>query len=166
MLQGAVDAGEAMQVRQGDRVILDARAKAEPAESVVTEDFYTQLARLRLSPDPTSRQTHPEIPTDVTLDEIDVAILVAVAVRHPAFNMRQSVLAAIWEHPQSFRQLFRFGLEAPDDFCEIRKIVAEELARCAPIPGSPTPGGAARAAEKLLPRMPAPAHLRERKSKQ
>ena len=155
-----------MKVRQGDCVILDARANAEPAESIVTHDYYTQLPQLRLSPNPTSRQTQPTIPTDVTLDDIDVAVLVEAAVRHPSFNMRQSVLAAMWKHPDSFRQIFRFGLEAPAGFSEIRKIVAEELAKCSPKPESSTQSGAERTAQPLLPRMPVPAHLRERTSQQ
>ena len=81
-----------MRVKHGDRVILDVRAKAEPAESVVTDDYYTQLPQIRLSPNPTSRQAHPETPTEVTLDDTDVVKLLEAALRHPVFNMRQAVL--------------------------------------------------------------------------
>lgn len=149
-----------MQVRQDDRVILDARAKAEPADNIVTADFYTQLPQLRLSADPHSRQSHPDRPTDITLDDTDVARLVEAALRHPVFNMRQIVLAAIWNHPASFREILRFGLTAPAAFSEIRKVVAEELANCSPAPESPLPNRGASGRETLLPRMPPPAHLR------
>lgn len=149
-----------MQVRQDDRVIFDARAKAEPADNVVTADFYTQLPQLRLSADPNSRQSHPDRPTDITLDDTDVARLVEAAVRHPAPNMRQVVLSAIWNHPDSFRQILRFGLTAPAGFDEIRNIVAEELANRPPALASPASNPAATGRETLLPRMPPPAHLR------
>src|SRR5438105_1388633 len=99
-----------MLVRQGDRCIVEVRAKAEPAENVVTEDYYTQLPQIRLTANPTSRQKPPEIPTEVMLDDTDVAKLVECAVRHPNPNMRAVVLAAIWNHADSFRQIFRFGL--------------------------------------------------------
>src|SRR5712691_229420 len=116
-----------MLVRTGERTSLEARAKAEPAESVMTADYYTQLPQIRLTANPTSREKQPETPTDVTLDDTDVAKLVECAIRHPNPNMRSVVLAAIWNHADSFRQIFRFGLDAPDGFPEIRKIVAEEL---------------------------------------
>lgn len=154
-----------MLVRRGERVILDVRAKAEPADSILTHDYYTQLPQLRLSPNPTSRQTHPEIPTDVTLDDSDVALLVEAAVRHPAPNMRQVVLAAIWSHPASFREIFRFGLEAPAAFSEIRGIVAEELAKRAAGPEAPAANRVAGSGDTLLPRMPVPPHLRKRDGK-
>ena len=151
-----------MLVRQGDRCIVEVRAKAEPAANVVTEDYYTQLPQIRLTANPTSRQKQPETPTEVMLDDTDVAKLVECAVRHPNPNMRAVVLAAIWNHADSFRQIFRFGLDAPDGFPELRRIVAEELDRCrstaksmGSIPGKP--------AEPLLPRMPLPAHLRDGK---
>lgn len=140
-----------MQVKTGDRTLLDAPAKAAAADNVLTSDYYTQLPQIRL--------TQPATPTDVTLDGNDVANLVECAVRHPAANMRYAVLAAIWSHPDSFRQLFQFGLNAPPGLPEIRKIVAEELDKCSVTPASPgKPGG-----ETLLPRMPLPAHLRDRK---
>jgi hypothetical protein len=63
------------------------------------------------------------------LDGNDVTKLVECAIRHPAVNMQEAVLAAIWNHPHSFRQIFQFHLKAPRGFSEIRKIVAEELAK-------------------------------------
>jgi hypothetical protein len=63
------------------------------------------------------------------LDGNDVAKLIECAIRHPASNMRYAVLAAVWNHPDSFRQIFQFGLRAPPGLPEIRKIVAEELDR-------------------------------------
>jgi hypothetical protein len=151
-----------MLVRQGDRAILEVRAKAKPADSVMTADYYTQLPQIRLSANPTSRQTHPEIPMDVTLDDTDVAKLVECALRHPVLNMRQTVLAAIWNHPDTFREIFRFGLEAPAGYPDIRRIVAEELDRCSPKPEFPISNQVRPAGEALLPRMPLPAHLKDR----
>jgi hypothetical protein len=151
-----------MLVRQGDRTILDVRAKAEPADSVMTPDYYTQLPQIRLGANPTSRQAVPEIPTDVTLDDTDTAKLVECALRHPVANMRQAVLAAIWNHPDSFRQILRFGLAAPAGFPEIRKIVAEELDKSAPKGEFPMSNQVRPAGEPLLPLMPLPAHLRDR----
>jgi hypothetical protein len=145
-----------MLVRQGDRVYLEARAKAEPAADVLTRDYYTLRPQLRLTADPLA---HPEAPTDVTLDGNDVGKLVECAIRHPTANMRYAVLAAIWNHPDSFRQIFRFGLTAPDSLPDIRKIVAEELDKCSTTPVTPA---AKPAGETLLPRMPLPAHLRGR----
>jgi hypothetical protein len=154
-----------MRVKHGDRVILDVRAKAEPAETIVTEDYYTQLPQIRLSPNPTSRQTYPVSPTEVTLDDTDVVKLVEVALRHPVFNMRQVVLAAIREHSDTVRQIFRFGLTAPVAFTEIRKIVAEELAKHPPAAESPALNRAVPSREVLLPQMPVPAHLRASRAK-
>src|SRR6267142_1138659 len=134
-----------MLVRQGDRTLLEARAKAEPAADVMTRDFYTQRSQIRLTRDPTDRSTQPEPHTEVTLDGTDVVKLVECAIRHPTPNMRYGVLAALWSYHDSFRQIFRFGLEAPPGLPEIRRIVAEELDKCA-IPESPasnrvTPAG-------------------------
>ena len=151
-----------MLVRQDGRSIVEVRVKAEPADDVMTADYYTQLPQIRLTANPTSRQMPPETPTDVTLDDTDVAKLVECAIRHPNSNMRYVVLAAIWNHADSFRQIFRFGLDAPDGFPEIRKIVAAELDNlrsAAKSPGS----NPARPIEPLLPRMPLPAHLRDGK---
>jgi hypothetical protein len=149
-----------MLVRQGDRTLLEARANAKPAADVMTRDYYTQRPQIRLTGSPTDGPAQPEPSAEVTLDGTDVAKLVECAIRHPTPNMRYGVLAAIWNHPDSFRQLFQFGLDAPAAFLEIQKIVAEELARRAL-----TPLGSNRvepAGETLLPRMPLPAHLRDR----
>ena len=146
-----------MLVRNGDRTCLEAPAKAEPADDVMTRDYYTQLPQIRLTGNPTERSMRPEIPTEVTLDGNDVANLVECAIRHPTANMRYAVLAAIWNHPDSFRQIFQFGLNAPPAFPEIRRIVAEELDKAAPESDS------AASKRALLPRMPLPAHLKDRK---
>jgi hypothetical protein len=138
-----------MLVKRGEHTDLEARAKAEPADDVVTRDYYTQRPQIRLTGDPTGPM-QPEI----TLDGNDVAKLVECAIRHPTPNMRNAVLAAIWNHPDSFRQIFRFGLSAPPDLPEIRRIVAEELAKSSP---KPKP-----AVDALLPRMPRPTHLTAR----
>jgi hypothetical protein len=103
----------------------------------------------------------PDAPVEIVLDGNDVARLVECALRHPQPNMRYGVLAAIWNHPESFRRIFAFGLDAPDAFPEIWKVVAEELAKAGRVRqgtvGKPGPG-----AEPLLPRMPLPAHLKGR----
>src|SRR5882762_2287385 len=151
-----------MLVRQDNRTIAEVRAKAEPADDVMTADYYTQLPQIRLTANPTSRQMPPETPIDVTLDDTDVAKLVECALRHPNVNMRHVVLAAIWNHADSFRQLFRFGLDAPDGFPEIRKIVAEELDKGLSTPKS-AGSNSVKSVEQLLPRMPLPAHLRNGK---
>jgi hypothetical protein len=74
--------------------------------------------------------------------------------------MRSSALAPIWRHPESFRRILQFGLNAPDAFPELRKIVAEALDRYV------TPETAVKrdrpVAEPLLPKMPLPPHLRDR----
>jgi hypothetical protein len=147
-----------MLVKQDDRCIVEVRVKAEPADDVMTADFYTKLPQIRLSANPTSREKRPETATDVTLDDTDVAKLVECALRHPNVNMRHVVLAAIWNHADSFRQIFRFGLDAPDGFPEIRKIVAEELGKY-----RSTASNLGKPTETLLPRMPLPAHLRDGK---
>ena len=148
-----------MQVKTGDRIFLDARAKAEPADDVVTADYYTQLPQIHLTGNTTGHPKQPETPTAVVLDGNDVSKLVECAIRHPTPNMRYAVLAAIWNHPESFGQIFRFGLNAPVSFPEIRKIVAEELEKFVPTPEYPAPNSGKPAVEALLPRMPLPAHL-------
>jgi hypothetical protein len=148
-----------MLVRVGDRTCLEARATAEPAADVLTRDFYTLRPQLRLTGDLAGRP-QPAEATEVTLDGNDVTQLVDCALRHPNANMRHAVLTAIWNHPDSFRQIFRFGLTAPGELTEIRKIVAEELAKAASTPESPAANRGRPAAEALLPRMPVPAHLR------
>ena len=144
-----------MLVRRGEHTDLEARAKAEPADSVVTRDYYTQRPQIRLTGDPAPSES----PTEITLDGNDVARLVECALRHPAANMRYGVLAAIWNHPDSFRQILQFGLAAPAAFPEIRQIVAEELAKSSPRPELPV---AKPVGDTLLPRMPRPAHLKGR----
>jgi hypothetical protein len=151
-----------MRVRRGEHTDLEARAKAEPADDVVMNDYYTRLPQIRLKGDPTGSPMQPETPIEVTLDGNDVAELVECAVRHPAPNMRYAVLAAIWNHPDSFRQIFRFGLNAPVGFPEIRQIVAEELDKGSPAAEFPASGRVGPAGETLLPRMPLPSHLRDR----
>jgi len=143
-----------MLVRRGEHTDLEARAKAEPADDVPTRDYYTQRPQIRLTGDPTGPM-QPEI----TLDGNDVAKLVECAIRHPTPNMRYAVLAAIWNHPDSFRQIFQFGLDVPDAFADIRKIVAEELEKRA---AEPEFSVSKAAVETLLPRMPRPAHLTEK----
>jgi len=138
-----------MLVKRGEHTDLEARARAEPVADVVTRDYYTQRPQILLTGDPTGPM-QPEI----TLDGNDVAKLVECAIRHPTPNMRYAVLAAIWNHPDSFRQIFRFGLSAPPDLPEIRRIVAEEVAKSSP---KPKP-----AVDALLPRMPRPTHLTAR----
>src|ERR1700730_3624501 len=151
-----------MLVRQDGRCIVEVRVKAEPADDVMTAAYSTQLPQIRLTANPTSRQMPPETPTDVTLDDTDVAKLVECALRHPNPNMRNVVLAAIWNHADSFRKIFRFGLDAPDGFPEIRKIVAEELDNSRSASTS-TGSTSAKPIEPLLPRMPLPARLRNGK---
>ncbi len=73
--------------------------------------------------------------------------------------MRHVVLTAIWNDPDAFRDIFQFGLRAPEPFPEIRQIVAEELARHAPAI-LPAAEPEKPATTPLLPRMPLPAHLR------
>jgi len=151
-----------MLVRERDRIYMEARAKAEPADNVLTSDYYTQLPQIRLTGDSADRPMLPETSKEVTLDGNDVAKLVECAVRHPSPNMRYAVLAAIWNHPDSFRQIFEFGLSASPAFSEICEIVAEELDKRSATAKSPASHPGKPAAETLLPRMPPPAHLRGR----
>ena len=104
----------------------------------------------------------PETTAEVMLDGNDVAKLVECAIRHSAPNMRYAVLTAIWNHPDSFQQIFQFGLEAPLAFSEIREIVAEELGKCSATSRSQAPNSVELAGKTLLPRMRLPAHLRDR----
>jgi hypothetical protein len=154
-----------MLIRRGEHTDLEAPAKAEPADDVVMNDYYTRLPQVRLTGDPAAHRIEPELSAEVMLDGNDVAKLVECAVRHPAANMRYAVLAAIWSHPDSLREIFRFGLTAPLGFPEIRKIVAEELDKRAPTAESPASSRFEPAVEKLLPRMPLPAHLRDRRKR-
>jgi hypothetical protein len=147
-----------MLVRRGEHVDLEARAKAEPADDVLTRDYYTLRPQLRLTGD---QPMQPEVATEVMLDGNDVARLVECAIRHPTPNMRYAVLAAIWNHPDSFRQIFEFGLNAPPAFGEIRKIVADALVKAGSAGEAPAQSGD----KALLPPMPLPAHLRDRGKK-
>lgn len=151
-----------MRVIEDGRTIMDCRARAEPADDRITEDFYASQPQIRLSPNPNSRQKLPELPTEVMLDDTDAANLVACALRHPRLNMRQAVLAAIWSDPDAFGRIFRFGLEASEAFPEIRRIVAEALGSRAVAPETAAADRGKAGSEPLLPRMPLPAHLRDR----
>jgi hypothetical protein len=142
-----------MQVKTGDQICPDVRARADAIEDLLFHDYYSRMPRIRLSDD-----AAPVTATEVVLDSNDVARLVQCAIRHPSLNMRHVVLTAIWNHPESFREIFRFGLHAPEAFGEIRKLVAEELAEGSPVPSKPTEVSGAT----LLPRLPLPAHLRDR----
>ena len=100
------------------------------------------------------------------LDGNDVAKLVECAIRHSPPNMRYAVLTAIWNHPDSFQQIFQFGLEAPLAFSEIREIVAEELGKCSATSRSQAPNSVELAGKTLLPRdAPAGASARSREAR-
>jgi hypothetical protein len=91
-----------MQVKTGGRIYQEAPAQAEPADSVVTADFYTQLPQIRMTGTSTGHRMEPEATAEVMLDGNDVAKLVECAIiRHTAVNMRYAVLAAIFV-PASF----------------------------------------------------------------
>jgi len=87
--------------------------------------------------------------------------------RHPASCPEYAIcrVGCCLGPPDSFRQIFRFGLEAPPGLPEIRKIVAEELDKRSAMPESPASNRVQPAVETLLPRMPLPAHLRDRERK-
>lgn len=145
-----------MQVKTGDRVCLDARAAAEAIEDLLYHDYYTRTPRIRVS-----GEDARDGAAEVLLEGSDVAAVVACAIRHPSLNMRHAVLTAIWNHPESFREILRFGLQAPETFSEIRKIVAEELGRRVAPKAAPVGTGG----KALLPKLPLPAHLRRREKK-
>ncbi len=147
-----------MIVKDGDRVYLDADAQAEPADALVYRDYYTISAQIRLTAGPSDGMTGANPTTEVILSDSDVARLVDCALRHPELNMRQAVTMAIRNHPDTFREIFRLGLNSASTD-EIARIAAEEIGKAglAPAP-SGRPGG-----DTLLPRMPVPTHLRERK---
>jgi len=144
-----------MQVKTGGHICLDARATAEAIDDLLFHDYYSRTPRLRLT-----GETEPDGATEVVLEDSDVAKLVGCALRHPSLNMRHVVLTAIWNDPESFRDILRFGLQAPEAFPEIRRVVAEELGRL--LPAAPPAADENKAATPLLPRMPLPAHLRDR----
>ena len=151
-----------MQIKTRDRVLLQAQAKAEPADNVITRDYYASLPQIRLTGVASGNPTHPNEAVEIILDGNDLARLVECALRHPQPNMRYGVLAAIWNHPDSFRQIFAFGLNAPESFSEIRRIVAEELGKSGSAAQGAATGPSKPGAEPLLPRMPPPAHLQGR----
>jgi hypothetical protein len=150
-----------MRVKTADRLCLDARARAEPTDDLLFHDYYSRTPQIRLTADATRQPPEPETATEVVLDGNDVAKLVECAIRHPSLNMRHAVLTAIWNHPDSFREILRFGLQAPPAFGEIGKIVAEELNKAAAAE-SAAANPAKPAGETLLPRVPLPVHLRDR----
>ena len=57
-----------MRVSQGDRVIADAPATAEPGDDLVWRDYYTRTPQIRLSCAPPDQPTHPETATEITLE--------------------------------------------------------------------------------------------------
>jgi hypothetical protein len=118
-----------------------------------------------LTGDSSGHLMRPETTAEVMLDGNDVTNLVECAIRHPASNMRYAVLAAIWNHPDSFGRIFQFGLKAPPGFPEIRKIVADELDKRSATLEPPASNPVKPAVGALLPRMPLPAHLRDRERK-
>jgi hypothetical protein len=151
-----------MRVSHRQQTFVDARSNAEPTDDVVTPDYYALLPQIRLSVDASGRYERADTATEVILDDTDVARLVACAIRHPNRSMRQVVLAAIWNDPQTFREIFEFGLGAPPAFAEIGKIVAAALARHSADAAAP----GARDNNVLLPPMPRPAHLKNRRKGQ
>jgi hypothetical protein len=151
-----------MQVKTRDRVLLNAQARVEPADNIITRDYYASLPQIRLTGIASANPATPDAEVEVVLDGNDVARLVECALRHPQPNMRYGVLAAIWNHPDAFQQIFAFGLNAPEAFPEIRKIVAEELRKSAAAPEGTEAEPAKPGAEPLLPRVPLPAHLKGR----
>jgi hypothetical protein len=142
-----------MQVKTGERICLEAPAMVEPMEDLLYHDYYTRTPRIRVT-----GGDAPEGAAEVLLDGNDVAGVVACAIRHPSLNMRHAVLTALWNHPESFREILRFGLQAPEAFADIRKVVAEELGKKAMADATP----AEPHRKALLPKLPLPAHLRNR----
>src|ERR1044071_3010237 len=71
-----------MLVKQDDRTLLEARAKAEPAADVMSRDYYTQRPQILLAGDPTDRPAQREAPVEGTLDGTDVAKLAEGAIGH------------------------------------------------------------------------------------
>ena len=150
-----------MLIKQRDRTVLEARSKAEAADDLLYRDYYTRTAQIRMTAEASAELPQGEAATEVVLDAYDVARLIECALRHPSLAMRQMVLAAIWNHAESFRQILNFALTAPPSFAEIRQIVAEALDRGGAATDAAASSGTAKA-EPLLPRVPLPAHLRDR----
>jgi hypothetical protein len=141
-----------MQLKTAGRLGVDGPAAAEPIEDLLYHDYYSQTPRIRMAGADSS-----EPATEIILDHNDMLQLVACAIRHPSLNMRQSVLTAIWNDPGTFREIFRFGLGAPEAYADIRKVVAEELGQ------RPAADPAKPADKTLLPKLPLPPHLRREK---
>ncbi|MBV8576100.1 MAG: hypothetical protein JOZ58_13835 [Acetobacteraceae bacterium] len=57
-----------MRVKTGDALYIEAPARAESAESVVTSDYYTQLPQIRLAGNLTGRSVQPVTTAKVMLD--------------------------------------------------------------------------------------------------
>lgn len=148
-----------MQVKDGGRVVFDADAQAEPADALVYRDYYSISAQIRLTALPDDGMTGATPTAEVILSDSDVARVVECALRHPERNMRQAVSTAVWRHLETFRELFRLGLNPPAGFDAIAKIAAEELGKAGI---APAPVGKA-GGDTLLPRVPMPEHLRGRK---
>ena len=148
-----------MRIKDGDRVYLDADAQAEPADSLVYRDYYSISAQIRLSAGPDDGMTGRTPTTEVILSDSDVARVVECALRHRELNMRQAVTMTIRNHPETFREVFRLGLDPPAGLDAVARIAAEELAK-AGLAAAPAgrPGD-----DTLLPRVPRPPHLRKRK---
>ena len=87
-----------MQAKIPDRVLLNAQARAEPADNAITRDYYASLPQIRLTGAPSANPATPGAAVEIILDGNDVARLVECALRHPQPNMRYGVLAAIWNH--------------------------------------------------------------------
>src|SRR5204862_7980962 len=102
-----------MLVRRGEYTDLEARAKAEPADDVLTRDYYTLRPQIRLTGDPADSPMQPETRSEVMLDGNDVAGLVECALRHPTPNIRYTMLAAICNHPETLRKIIQFSVNAP-----------------------------------------------------
>ena len=146
-----------MIVKDGDRIHLDADAQPEPADALVYRDYYSISAQIRLTAMPSDGMTGASPTTEVVLSDSDVARLVDCALRHPELNMRQAVTMAVRNHPDTFREIFRLGLN-PSGTDAIAKVAAEELGKAGFVPAAGKAGG-----DTLLPRVPLPAHLRGRK---
>jgi hypothetical protein len=89
-----------MLVKEGDRTCLDARAKAEPADPVLTRDFYSQLQRVRLTADAAFHSMRVGTPVEVTLEtdagqQIDVLAAISVEQAHTFAADQRNRLAAI-----------------------------------------------------------------------
>jgi hypothetical protein len=152
-----------MLVRRGNRIYPEVPAKAEPADDILTSDYYTRLPQIRLTGNSTGRPMQPETPTEVMLDGNDVANLVECAIRQ---SYREYAICRVSSYLESSRLVpANFPVRSPSipGVTEIRKIVAEELDKCSSTPASAPVNRIMPAVETLLPRMPLPAHLQGRR---